>query len=148
MVKRKIIYLTLVALFALVLIPATAYANDSEHIPMVNDDFSFEIPYIAPGEVMLIGRIVLEPGVIYSRTISAETNQGNILIGLSPYPNEEGWIGQPRGAWNHWLDLRTASEGQWNFDNDESITAYVYLVSGSSNHRFGRATIIAGRISA
>ena len=46
MVIRKIISLTLMTLFALVLIQTTAYANDSEHIPMVTDTVTGAATYI------------------------------------------------------------------------------------------------------
>jgi hypothetical protein len=113
-------------------------------IPQINNDFSFEIPNISPAEVILIGKINFENDNKYYWSLSAETNEEILLIGLSDNPYEKSWEGQPKGAWSHWLYMSgNYSDGIWQFPND--TVAYVYLVSGSSAQN-GRITEIIGNI--
>jgi len=114
---------------------------NEDSIAYISDDFSFDIPYIPPAGTVLIGRIELEPGDVFNRSVSAEVNGGNLLIGISLSSENEGnWL---RG---NWLELNNNTNGQWQFATNERITAYLYLVSGSNMHQWGMITNITGSI--
>jgi len=112
-------------------------------IPLILDDFTFDIPYIAPGELVIIGIIELRPDVVFSNEFSAETNGNTLVMGISTSPymrNFDVMIGD-------WLYLN-AFNPDIQFTHYENITAYVYLGSYSMNQQSDNIYNITGRIYA
>ena len=109
-------------------------AANREHIPLIGEDFSFEIPHIAAGEVVLIGRVTLSPDNPLTVVVSAEDISGHgFFMALNNSPDIQ------RAAGIMWSQLRgnrmsatMLSDGYYSFtltSNEERI-AYLYIGSG------------------
>ncbi|MCL2386681.1 MAG: hypothetical protein FWC89_03925 [Defluviitaleaceae bacterium] len=66
---------------------ANRISDFEQDIHLISEDFSFEIPYIKEGMVVLIGRIELGSNNSYRWTISTEGGSTNHFIGLNESPN-------------------------------------------------------------
>ena len=132
-----------------------AIGTDEEGIPIISGDFSFEIPYIAPDEVVLVGRVLLSPDNPFSVIVSAEDSGYGFFMALNDSPHIQTVTNT---MWNPFLGNWRVADGQFNFTSDRERTAYLYIggglgglegnVSFTSASRFGSGSLtnITGRI--
>jgi hypothetical protein len=63
-----------------------------DKLPEITGNFEISIPYIAPSEVVLVGRLSLEEGQRFRATIEADRGRG-LFFGISNSPNVTGVSG-------------------------------------------------------
>jgi len=114
-----------------VCICAEMYRVSQDGVVRITRDFEANIPFIAPGEVMLLGVLGFEKGDNYIISISAAQGQG-LFAGVTNNPDITGLDGE---TW--WRPLISGSDRQSCFTHHGE--GYVFLFVGSSARAYNPA---------
>jgi uncharacterized protein YxeA len=118
---------------------------DIQEIPLINEDFAFEIPHIESGEVVLIGRVVICPDNPFTLIVSADEDNSDygFFLALNDSPSIQTVINTT------WYSLRGNEkmiDSHFNFTSDSERTAYLYISGGLGSLTGNTITIGKGSI--
>ena len=105
---------------------STSYNED---VPVIGEGFEFEIPYIEPSEVVLIGRIVICPDNPFTLVVSVDEEDSDygFFLALNESPYAETLYDT---TWNLITGSRELTGVRFNFASIEESTAYLYIGGG------------------
>lgn len=113
--------------------PTTIDPNEEIYnLPTINGNFSFEIPYIAAGEVTLIGRVYLDPDNPVTVVISEYQSEYGFFLGLNDSSDIQTKVGT---HWSPFIGNQRVDDNRFTFTSDHARIAYLYIGNGRGTNR-------------